>query len=334
MSQTCTKCSRANPPEAVYCYFDGMVLAGHGGNGGPVSVGSQRFQSEFVFPSGHRCRSFDELALACQSHWNEARDLLQQGYLQNFLGNLGRLDLAQAAREAARFPDRDRGLDQLLGKLPSGVLDPAKLRVEPQEVSLGTLQVGQDRKFDLRLHNQGMRLLYGSVTCEDCNWLVLGEGQGAPQKVFQCANEAAVPVRVLGKQLRAGNKPLEARLVVESNGGTMTVLVKAEVPVKAFPDGVLDGAKSPRQVAEKAKASPKEAAPLFERGAVAKWYESNGWTYPVQGPSASGIGAVQQFFEALGLTPAPKVEISERSIGLRGQPGPRRRPALEVETRE
>src|SRR5438552_2586161 len=112
MAQTCTKCSRANPAEAVYCYFDGFVLAGHARNGGgPVAVGSQAFAHPFVFPAGRVCRSFDELALACQEDWATARGLLQQGYLESFLGGLGRVDLARAARAAAKFPDRDRGLD-------------------------------------------------------------------------------------------------------------------------------------------------------------------------------------------------------------------------------
>src|SRR5262249_25624474 len=81
------------------------------------------------------------------------------------------------------------------------------------------------------------------------------------------------------------------------------------------------GARTPRQVAEKAKANPREAALLFERGAVAEWYKANGWAYPVLGPSASGLAAVQQFFEALGLTTPPKVELSERSLMLSGTPG-------------
>ena len=91
-------------------------------NGGPVAVGAQAFAHPFVFPGGRQCRSFDELALACQEEWTAARDLLKQGYLENFFGGLGRVDLAMAAKEAAKFPDRDRGLDQLLDKLPTDVL--------------------------------------------------------------------------------------------------------------------------------------------------------------------------------------------------------------------
>jgi hypothetical protein len=334
MSLTCTKCSRVNPDEAAYCYFDGNVLAGRSRNGAPVAVSAQPFPSPFTLPTGKSCRNFDELAMACQDNWQAAKDVLQQGYLETFLGRLGRSDLAMAAKEASRFPDRDRGLDQFLTKLPSNVLDSPKLRAEPQDFSLGTVQVGQDRKFQLRLENQGMRLLYGSVTADDCVWLTLGDAPGSPQKLFQFSHDTVIPVHVRGKQLRAGNKTLEGRLLVESNGGTATVTVRLDVPVKPYPDGPLAGAKSPRQVAEKAKANPKAAAALFEKGAVAAWYKTNGWTYPVQGPSASGLGAVQQFFEALGLTPPPKVTISQRSVTMSGNPGQNLRHTLEVSTGE
>jgi len=322
MAHTCSKCSRINPDDAAYCYYDGFALNGHAGGRGPVSVGSQTFGNPFIFPSGRTCRSFDELAIACQEEWEAARDLLQQGFLGAFFGGLGRADLALAADEAKRFPDHDRGLDQLLAKLPTEVLQEPQLRVEPEALNLGTVTAGQDRELTLHLDNQGMRLLYGTVTCEDTPWLALGDKPGAHQKMFQFGHEMSVPVHVVGKHLRASNKTLEGKLVVESNGGDFLVTVRAEVPVKPYPgNGVLAGAKSPRQVAEKAKAHPKEAAVLFEKGEVAEWYKSNGWTYPVQGPSASGLGAVQQFFEALGLTPAPKVTISDRSVSLQGNAG-------------
>jgi hypothetical protein len=334
MGQTCTKCSRVNPKDAAYCYHDGAVLAGHSRNGGPVAVGAAPFLSPFVFPSGRQCRTFDELVMACQHDWGSARDLLTEGFFESFFGGLGRADLAQAAREAARFPDHDRGLDQLLGNLPSRVVEPPRLFVAPQEVSLGTLKVGQDGRCELHLENRGMRLLYGSVTCDECDWLALGDAPGAPEKLFQFGAEATIPIHVKGKRLRAGNKPLEGRLSIESNGGAVVVTVRAEVPPKPFPDGVLKGALTPRQVAEKAKAAPKEAAALFEKGNVAEWYRSNGWIYPVQGPSASGLGAVQQFFEALGLTPPPKVAISERSVTLQAAAGASVRHALEVKSEE
>lgn len=334
MTQKCNKCSKLNPAEAVYCYNDGNLLGGHTVNGGPIQSGTHPFPTPFVFASGLACRNFDQLVVACQENWDDAVKTLQQGFLEGFLGGLGRADLALAARQAARFPDASRGLDQLLARIPSQVLQPPKLHVEPREINLGQLRVGEDRQVDLHLVNRGTRLLYGTVTCENCLWLSLGDAAGAQQKIFQFSTDMLVKIRVLGKQLRASGKPLEGRLVVESNGGKFTVPIRAEIPVIPFSEGILAGARTPRQIAEKSKDHPKEATPFFEQGAVSRWYAANGWIYPVQGPSASGLGAVQQFFEALGLTQAPKVEISDRVINLVGKAGEMLWHSVEVKSRE
>src|SRR5712692_6000931 len=131
MAYTCRTCARVNPAEALYCYHDGTSLDGQGRAEGPVQAGAQLFRHPFVFPSGVACRTFDELALACQRDWLAAQEMLEQGYLERFLGGMGRADLAIAAREAARFPDRDRGLDDFLGKLPGKALQPPHLIAEP-----------------------------------------------------------------------------------------------------------------------------------------------------------------------------------------------------------
>ena len=218
-------------------------LNGHAGGRGPVSVGTQSFGNPFIFPSGRTCRSFDELAVACQEDWAAARDLLQQGFLGAFFGGLGRADLALAAEEAKHFPDHDRGLDQLLAKLPTEVLAEPQLRIEPEALNLGTAEAGQNRELTLHLENQGMRLLYGTVTCEDTTWLALGDKPGAPRRFpVRPRNDYSGP-RCRQASAR-NNKPLEGKLVVESNGGDFLVSVRAEVPVKPYPgSGVLAGRK-------------------------------------------------------------------------------------------
>jgi hypothetical protein len=320
MSHTCPRCARLNPPGAQFCYHDGNVLSA--GARRAVDPAKQRFPMPFVFPSGQACHSFDELVLAVQNNWEPARDLLRHGVFSSFLGGLGRGDLVVAARESAQFPDPDRGLAQLLERLPSTVLEPARLSAEPAQVNLGRVRPGQDVRFDLHLHNYGMGLVAGSISCESCPWLVLGDpNAGIKSKLFQFLHDTTIPVLVRGKALSASNRPLQGKLVLESAGKPIEVPVKVEVPVVPFPDGALAGATTPRQVAEKAKAQPKEAADLFARGAVERWYQSNGWTYPVQEPSASGLAAVQQFFEALGLTSPPKVDVNASEVRLAGRAG-------------
>lgn len=335
MVQTCAKCSRANPAEATYCYFDGSALAGHvaNGAGGVLGTPGRPFPNPFVFPAGTACRTFDELALACQEQWDVGANLLHQGYFENFFAGLGRTDLALHAHEAARFPDPKRGLDQLLSRLPTDVLERPRLEVLPRQVNLGQLRPGEDRRLELHIENQGMGLLCGSISSSDCLWVAVGDG-GAAQKLFQVEHEASIAVHVRGKELRAGSKPLEGRLVIDSNGGSTQVTLRADVPVQPFAEGVLAGARSPRQLAEKAKAAPKKAAVFFESGAVARWYESNGWRYPILGPAASGLGAVQQFFEALGLTPPPRVQISDRAVNLHGSPREALSHTLEIRAEE
>ncbi len=334
MALTCPTCSRLNPADALYCYQDGSPLRAAAGRAAHLDPGSRPFPTPFVFPSGLTCTTFDQLALACANNWEAAVDLMRRGFLAGFLGGLGRADLALAAREAARYPDPDRGLNQLLAQLPARSLVPPRLAVETRQVNLGQLRPGDARRFELRLSNLGMGLLHGTVSCDDTPWLAVGEGAGAPSKVFQFLHESVIPVHVNGNRLRASKKPLAGRVAVRCNGGDVLVAVTAEVPVVPFADGVLAGARSPRQVAEKARDRPKEAAALFERGAVAAWYRANGWAYPVLGEVASGVAAVQQFFEALGLTTPPRVTISDRALSIFCKPGEALRHTLFVSTPE
>jgi hypothetical protein len=319
MPTICPRCTHVNPGNAQYCYHDGVALAGS--TAGPLDMARQPFARPFVFPSGQVCRNFDEFVLACEQRGPEAADLLHKGYLQQFLASLGRLDLAVAAQEAARFPDRERGLDQLLSRLPSQTVPPPRLEVRPLQVPLGRLNAGQDYQFAIELHNAGRRLLYGSVT-SDCAWLVPGDNN-ASARLIQFGRTLSVTVRVRGQHLRAGTRPMEGHLLVETNGGSHMITVTAEVPPRPFGEGVLAGALTPRDLAKHAMKDPHQAAPLFESGAVARWYQANGWPYPVQTPTSSGLGAVQQFFEALGLTKAPRVDVSEAQVRLHGPPGTR-----------
>src|SRR4051794_28089517 len=120
MAFVCRTCARVNPSEARYCYYDGVALPGAAHQDGPIAVGAQPFRHPFVFPSGRACHNFDELLLACDADWAEARQMLREGYLEQFLGGLGRVDLALAARQAAGGGgDPDRGLNDFLTKLPA-----------------------------------------------------------------------------------------------------------------------------------------------------------------------------------------------------------------------
>ena len=343
----CPVCARANPAAAYYCHFDGKPLF-EDLQHTPRPVGSMPFPAPFCFAGGRVCANYNQLALACNNLWDEARTLLTEGIWTTYFASMGRLDIAAAATQAAREPDADRGLSRLLERFPADAqfLRPPRLAVGAADIQLGPLVPGGDYTFDLVVENQGMLLLHG-VAQSHCDWLAFAEparplalergpvvaqpcpphaGHGlAAQKFFQTKLGCTIPVRVVGAKLRAGLKAMCGEIVVESNGGAVVVTVRLQVPVRAFPAGgaanVLAGVRSPRELAVKAKKHPTEAGALFEQGAVKAWYASNGWTYPIQGADGVGAGAVQQFFEALGLTAPPRLEIDAAELNLQGHTG-------------
>lgn len=311
MIQKCIRCSRANPAEASYCYFDGIGLAGHARAANPSQA---RFPRPFAFPSGNECSNFEQLATGILLEWPQALKMQKEGEFARFFSSIGRLDLSGVASQAGNYPAPSQGLDSLLGRLPVESILPAKLDVDPEVLDLGLLKVGQDKKVTLRIRNIGRRLLFGTIAVEGLPWLNIGDGKPRSLQRFETFYEIAAPLTVLGGKLRASDKDFEGRIVLNTSGGTLVVPVKGRVPVKPFQGGVLSGAKSPREVAQKSKANPREAILAFEGLQVQKWYAENGWDYPVPGPSATGIAGLQQFFEALGLSKPPKVSIGSTHI--------------------
>src|ERR1051326_6634444 len=129
----------------------------------------------FFSPSGRQFHNFDQLALACQDDGLSAIKLLQSGDLPRFLSTIGRSDLAQAGREVLNAPNKAIGFDGFLATLPSTVLAPPSLVIEPTDINLGDLKAGENRTLKLHLVNRGMRLIHGNVFCEGAPWLSIGD---------------------------------------------------------------------------------------------------------------------------------------------------------------
>lgn len=359
----CPTCSRANPADAYYCHFDGKALFKELQQV-PLHVGTLLFPTPFCFSNGNACANFNQLALACANLWDESGELLKEGIWATFFAAMGRMDLASAARLAAKEEDRDRAVSQFLERLPADpeFLRPAEVAVGVPEINLERLAPGTDYVFDLYVLNKGMLLLHGSAS-SNFDWLVFGgqvgplpdkvdtpriracqrsgavSDHGPSQKLFQTRQGCTIPVLILGSKLRAGLKPMTAEIIVDTNGGTITVPIRADIPIRPFPKGagandLLAGVRSPRELAVKAREKPKEAGIVFEQGAVKAWYASNGWTYPIKGSDGQGAGAVQQFFEVLGLTKPPRLEIDTSFLMFKGRVGESLNTRVTVRTRD
>lgn len=269
---------------------------------------------QFVFPSGQCCRTYDDLVLASQAEWEVARDLLTQGVFQQFLATAGRMDLAQAAQQAKDRLDPDIALDNFLASLPAKVERGPRLDLNLRRLNLGTLRVGETRQIQLAVVNQGKGLLHGTLTVADgTGWLKLGDGKGNGQCLIKTTRQQEITVRVDTHGLAAPHK-YSSKLTVITNGGIVEVPVGLDLEIQPFALPPFEGISSPREMAERMRTHPKPAVPVLESGEVARWFEINGWTYPVSDATARGVAAVQQFFEGMGLSKPPVVQLSATAI--------------------
>jgi hypothetical protein len=310
----CPRCHRANPADAKFCYYDGVELAAASGNGRDGAMGR-----EFVFPTGQRCRTYDELVKACSDDWQIARDILRQGGLRQFLAGIGRLDLAAAADQAAAKDDLDVGLDQLLAQMPTRDAIGPQLDLKPRRINIGQMKVGESRQIQLSVLNPGTRLLLGKIQVEGGEWVRLGPFK-LDNMPIKTGKQQAFALHIDAIGLVAGQHYI-AKLTVITNGGAVEVPIAMEIAPVPFAHAPLQGATSPRDLAAKMKDVAKQVGPLLESGEVQRWFTANGWAYPVRGPTAKGVAGVQQFFEGLGLSKPPLLAVSEEEMLLICQPG-------------
>ncbi len=303
----CPRCQRANPETAGFCHFDGAELRSR-------QDGSfHRLAREFVFPSGRRCPTFDDFARGCRDEWPAVRDLLRQGTFAQFFGGLGRTDLAKAAQEAAANPDADIALTRFLDALPVIQTQAPKIDINPRRLQFGHLLAGEQRQIQLFITNQGQGILQGTLTVTEGNaWLKL-EGANPKQCAIATPREQQLAILVDTRHLPAGGT-FGAKLTVITNGGVVEVMARMDLVAHPFAKQPFQGARTPREMAERMRKFPKPAVPMLENGEISQWFTDNGWNFPVQGTKAKGVAGVQQFFETMGLSKPPVVELARTEM--------------------
>ncbi|HWG42947.1 MAG TPA: DUF5717 family protein [Gemmataceae bacterium] len=310
MVLNCPRCQRANPREAVYCYFDGVVL--HQGGAGVPSPA--QLPHEFVFPSGRRCKSFDDLVQGCQYEWEDARKLLHNGDFTRYFAQVGRHDLVRTAQEYQTQSDLDIALHSFVSHLPASQVQGPRLDLNPRRLMLGGVRPGEQRQVPLTVTNQGKGLLQGKVTVsEGGQWLKIADGDSPTECALKTARSQQILLRIDARGLTAP-QTYSGKLTVITNGGIAEVGVRLDVASVPFAQPPFQGAASPRQIAERMRGNPKQAVPLLENGEIARWFKTNGWAYPVAGQPAKGVAAVQQFFECMGLSKPPPLQLSDQQL--------------------
>jgi hypothetical protein len=304
------------PDRAAYCGYDGTMLR----NGAGGAAAGAMLQ-EFIFPSGRRCRTFDELAAACNGEWEEAKRLLRDGTFASFLSGIGRADLARLARESQAMPDADLGLAGFAGGLPASPGAGPKLGLSPRRFVVGPIRVGEQKPLQVTLQNEGRGLLQGKLTVtEGAEWLSIAEGGSPSEASIRASRDQVIKLQVNTQALNSSNN-YSGKLVAVTNGGVAEIPVRLDLVARPFARGPYAGANDPKDLARRLRDNPRPAVELFENGEIARWFASNGWPYPIVGAPAPGLAAIQQYFEELGLAKAPQVVVSPTDHRVKASPG-------------
>jgi hypothetical protein len=299
--QRCPRCQRANPADASFCHNDGVPLDTlH-------LAGSDRFPREWRFPSGRACRDLDELSAGCLGEWAEARNALVRRDFVRFFHDNHRPDLARLVPPAE--PDPEVALQTFLEKLPVKVKPAPSLDVAPRRLLVPNVQRGEDRRFLLRIINRGTGLLHGDVVVPaSVKWLRVNATQVRTRT--EQPVEAAIDTRFLPT-----TGSYFAPLQVRTNGGTVEVPIQVDFAVQGVPFHGMHVA-DPQDLAKLMLARPKHGAKWLADGSVRKLFEQEGWQYPLRGPLAPSLGAVQQYFEALKLSRVPPVSLDAAGFDI------------------
>jgi hypothetical protein len=299
--QRCPRCHRANPTDASYCHNDGYPLD-------TVRVpGPDHFAREWRFASGRACRTLDELAGGCLSEWGEAKNALVRRDFVRFFQDNHRPDLARLVPPAE--PDPEVALQTFLEKLPVSVKPAPSLDVAPRRLLVPNVRRGEDRRVILRVINRGTGLLYGDVIVpEAAKWLRVNTAHVRTRT--EQPVEAAIDARAFPT-----TGSYFAHVQVRTNGGAVEVPIQVDFAVQGTPFHgfhVTDD----RDLAKLMLARPKQGARWLADGSVRKLFEAEGWDYPLRGPMAPSLGAVQQYFEALRLSQVPRVTLDASGFDI------------------
>jgi hypothetical protein len=292
--QRCPRCQRANPADASFCHHDGVPLD-------TIHIQqSDQFAREWRFPSGRVCRTLDELVSACLADWQEARNALVRRDFVRFFQDNKRPDLAALVPPAE--PDAELALQSFLEKLPSRIKVVPSLDVAPRRLHVPDVRRGEDRKLVVTLINRGTGLLLGDLGVTDgVQWLRTNNPR------VRARTEQSVEVTIDARSL-PGAGSYFARLKVRTNGGAVEVPIQVDMTLQGIPFQGFNVA-DPQDLAKLMLTRPKQGAQWLVDGSVRKLFETEGWDYPLTGPLAPSLGAVQQYFEALRLSSVPKVSV-------------------------
>jgi hypothetical protein len=193
----------------------------------PSPVRSGRLSTPFAMAGGAQCRTWDDFLVAAAQSWPALRDELTSGRLTEYLLRIHRAELVPRATPGRSADDQ---LDDWLARLPSAGSSEPELDVHPETVLVRAATGGGVTRQALRITNVGYRLLRSTVRVEPAGtrWLRLRPEHDG--RSFATIDQTDLPIEL--ELPETVDRPLEAFVVIESNGGTRRVAVRIERPIE------------------------------------------------------------------------------------------------------
>jgi len=194
---------------------------GPSGRASPPVAG--RLAIPFTLTGGPTCRNWDDFLVLAAQRWHALRDELTSGRLAEFVRRAQRPDLLPRLDQGRSADDQ---LDDWLARLPTTKHSAPELDVHPEALNVRAVAGGGLTRQTLRVTNIGYRLLRSTARTEPAaaHWLRLSAGSsGGP---FVTIDQTELAVELDLPEILAA--PLEASIVIESNGGTRRIPVRIE----------------------------------------------------------------------------------------------------------
>ena len=125
-------------------------------------------QERMEFQKGRDARTPAQLANSIDQNWEEAKNLLFNGFIELWFKYTKQPELAEIARnitEDYRF-EQDIGLEKLVQSLNPQIGHP-KFHISHKSINFGTVDAETQKKIQLEIKNTGRGFLYGSLQIID-----------------------------------------------------------------------------------------------------------------------------------------------------------------------
>ncbi len=194
------------------------------------SLAGGRLAIPFTLPGGRTCRSWDDFLVLAAQEWHALRDELTSGRLSDFIRRAQRPELLPRIERSRSADDQ---LDEWLGRLPTTKASGPELDVHPASLNVRATGAGGLVRQTVRVTNVGYRLLRSTARVEpnSARWLRFpAESDG---EAFSTVDQTDLAVELdVPETIEA---PLEAAILIESNGGTRRIPVRIEKAQAVIP---------------------------------------------------------------------------------------------------